>query len=178
MAGDSRDARRAPAQSERNRALDAEKLANEQTDRALKAEQIARAELERVANQVRRIKEATVYLKNSVAGKTFASGTGFVVDVTGDSVLAGDESALRGTRPRRNAQTPVPESSTPEMEAVFLSGQGPPHEQVLPAKLIAADYVRQSQHRPGVSDRQRCEAATRADQYAQSLGPGGRAWPS
>ena len=42
---------------------------------------------------MRRIKEATVYLKNKVAGKTLAAGAGFVIEVMGDSVLLGDEPA-------------------------------------------------------------------------------------
>jgi hypothetical protein len=33
----------------------------------------------------------------------------------------------------------MPGSSKPEIEAVFSSGQGPPHEQTLPARLVAAD---------------------------------------
>ncbi len=127
------------AQAERNRALDAEKLANEQTDRALKAEQIARAELERVASQVRRIKEATVYLKSKVAGKTLASGTGFVVDVTADSVLLATSRQVAAPDLARTPQHLSPANATPEIEAVFLSGQGPPHEQTLPAHLIAVD---------------------------------------
>ncbi len=129
------------AQDERNRALEAEKLANEQTARALKAEQVARAELERVADQVRRIKEATVYLKNQVAGKTLATGTGFVIDVTHDSVLVVTSRRVAGPDRDEGSEDGMSRSSAskPEIEAVFLSGQGRSQEQTLPARLIAVD---------------------------------------
>ncbi len=127
------------AQAERNRALEAEKLANEQTVRAQKAEQVARAELERVADQVRRIKEATVYLRNQVGGKTLAAGTGFVIEVTGDSVLLVTSRRVAALDPEANAKLRPQADSKPEIEAFFLSGQGPAQEQTLPARLIAVD---------------------------------------
>jgi serine/threonine protein kinase len=127
------------AQAERNRALDAEKVAKEQTERALTAEQIARAELEKVADQARRVKEATVYLKYQVAGKTVASGTGFVIEVTGDAVLVATNRRGAALEPAETGERPAPFGSRPEIEAVFSSGQGPAHEQALPAQLIAAD---------------------------------------
>ena len=58
------------------------------------------------AEIVRRLKEATVYIKNKVAGKTLASGTGFVIEVRGDTVHSGDQSARRGARPFRSAPKP------------------------------------------------------------------------
>jgi len=127
------------AQIERNRALDAEKVAKEQTERALKAEQIARAELDKVANQVRRITDATVYLKNKVAGKTVASGTGFVIEVMGDSVLLATSRDVAVLDLSELPTHLVPAGSTPEIEAVFLSGQGPQNEQALPAQTVAVD---------------------------------------
>ncbi len=114
-------------------------MANAQTERALKAEQVVRAELERVANQVGRIKSATVYLKNRVGGKTVASGTGFVIDVTGDSVLLATSRQFATVDPSRMPNGAVPGASEPEFEAVFSSGQGPKHEQSAPARLIAVD---------------------------------------
>ena len=39
------------------------------------------------AEIVRRLKDATVYIKNKIAGKTLASGTGFVIEVRGDTVI-------------------------------------------------------------------------------------------
>ena len=175
-------ARRGPsslAQSERNRAIRMpSRLANEQTDRALKAEQIARAELERVANQVRRIKEATVYLKNQVAGKTVASGTGFVVDVTGDSVLLATSRHvavpdLSGMPKRRRAA-----GKHTGDRSRFPERPGAPARASPSRATDRRRHVRRSQHRAGVSGRQACEAATSADQHAQSLGPGARAWPT
>jgi serine/threonine protein kinase len=127
------------AQLERNRALDAEKVANEQTERALKAEQIARSELEKAATQVSRIKEATVYLKARVAGAAVATGSGFVVEVTGDFVLIATTRHAVVPDPRALSGHNVPKGSTPEIEAIFSSGQGPEHEQALPADLIAVD---------------------------------------
>ena len=127
------------AQAERNRALDAERLAKEQTDRALKAEQVARAELERVATQVSRIKEATVYIKNKVAGKTLSKGTGFVIEVMGDSVLLATSRRVAVLDLSEMPRHLVPEGSKPEIEAVFLSGQGRANEQALPAQIVTAD---------------------------------------
>ncbi len=118
--------------------LDAERVAKEQTERALKAEQIARAELERVANQVRRIKEATVYFKNKVAGKTLASGTGFVVEVTGDSVLLATSRHVAVLDLSEMPSSLVPGAHARDRSRLS-SGQGPQNEQVLPAQLIAAD---------------------------------------
>jgi serine/threonine protein kinase len=127
------------AQSERNRALDAEKLANEQTERALKAEQIARSELEKAATQVNRIKEATVYLKARLGRAGVVTGSGFVVEVTGDSVLiATNRHAVVPDAPALPEHN-LPNGSIPEIEAIFSSGQGPEHEQAVPANLIAAD---------------------------------------
>ena len=114
-------------------------MAREQTDRALKAEQLALAELAKVENQVRQIKEATVYLKIKVAGKTLAAGTGFVIEVTEDSVLLATSRHVAVPDLSEAPTQLVPQGSTPEIEAVFLSGQGPQSEQAVPAQLIAAD---------------------------------------
>jgi serine/threonine protein kinase len=127
------------ARAERNRAIEAEQVAREQTDRALKAEQLARAELAKVEHQVRRVKEATVYLKIKVAGKTLAAGTGFVIDVTEDSVLLATSRHVAVPDLSDAPTSLLPPGSTPEIEAVFLSGQGPQSEQAVPAQLIAAD---------------------------------------
>ena len=114
------------AQAERTRALESEKLANEQTARAQKAEQVARGELERVADQVRRIKEATVYLKNRAGGKTIASGPGFAIDVTGDSVLVVTNRRVAVLDPEASTEEPLKEGNKPEIEAVFLTpAEGP-----------------------------------------------------
>jgi S1-C subfamily serine protease len=127
------------AQLDRNRALEAEKVAIEQTERAQKAEQTARAELERVATQVRRIKEATVYLKYKVAGKTLPAGTGFVVEVNGDSVLVATSRQVARLDLSDLPMSLERDGSLPEIEAVFRNGEGPPNEQARPARVIAAD---------------------------------------
>jgi hypothetical protein len=126
------------AQSERNRALEAERVAKEQTERALKAEQIARAELEKAATQVRRIKDATVYVKTRFAGKTVASGTAVVVEATGDSVLLATSRHAAVPDLAATSGQGLAMGSAAEIHAVFMSGQGPEHEQTLPANLIAA----------------------------------------
>ncbi len=127
------------AQEERNRALDAEKVAKEQTERALAAERIALAELERVADQTRRIKDATVRLNYEAGGKTLASGTGFVIEATGETVLLATNRHVASPEPAEAAGHLVPQGSRPEIEAVFSSGQGPSQEQTQSAQLIAAD---------------------------------------
>jgi S1-C subfamily serine protease/regulation of enolase protein 1 (concanavalin A-like superfamily) len=88
---------------------------------------------------VRRLKEATVYLKNKVAGKALASGTGFVIEVRGDTVVLATNRHVAVLDLSELPPSLVPKGSTLEIEAVFRSGQGPQKEQALPAQLIAAD---------------------------------------
>ena len=142
------------ALAQRNRALEAEEVAKEQTDRALRAEQLARAELERVS-QVRRLEDATVYLKNKVAGNVVATGIGFVVEVEGDAaVVVTARSVACPISPRHpfglpydsatvsTARAPLSDPGRDirvEIEAVFRSGQGPKREQALSAEIVAAD---------------------------------------
>jgi serine/threonine protein kinase len=91
------------------------------------------------AEVVRRLKDATVYIKNNIAGKTLASGTGFVIEVQGDTVILATNLHVAVLDISEIPPRFVPKGSTPEIEAVFRSGQGPQNEQALPAKIIAAD---------------------------------------
>ena len=88
---------------------------------------------------VRRLKEATVYIKNKIAGKTLASGTGFVIEVRGDTVMLATNRHVAVFDPSEVPARLVPKGSTIELEAVFRSGQGSQNEQALPAQIIAAD---------------------------------------
>jgi len=126
------------AQADRNRALDAEKVAKEQTDRALKAEQVVRDELETVT-QVRHIIPATVYLKNIVGGEVVSSGTGFVIEEHADTAMVVTNRHVAVPNLSDIWSRFLPPGSKVEIEAVFRSGQGPQNEQALPAQILAVD---------------------------------------
>ncbi|HKI21636.1 MAG TPA: trypsin-like peptidase domain-containing protein, partial [Isosphaeraceae bacterium] len=91
------------------------------------------------AEVVRRLKEATVYIKNKVAGKTLASGTGFVIEVMGDTVILATNRHVAVFDLSEVPERYAPKGSVAELEVVFRSGQGPQNEQALPAQIIAAD---------------------------------------
>jgi serine/threonine protein kinase len=127
------------AQADRIRALDAERKATELTERALIAERKIRAELERVANLVRRVKEATVYIRHKVGGRTLVSGTGFVIEATRDSVLLATSRRIVVPDTAEIPGDLVPKGSAPEIEAVFPSGEGTAYIQRFPAQIVAVD---------------------------------------
>jgi len=88
---------------------------------------------------VRRLKEATVYIKNNIAGKTLGSGTGFVIEVQGDTVILATNRHVAVMDLSEVPPRFVPKGSKPELEVVFRSGQGPQKEQAVHADIIAAD---------------------------------------
>ncbi len=91
------------------------------------------------AEVARRLKEATVYIKTNVAGKTLSSGTGFVIEVKGDAVVVATN---RHVAVFDHSEVParlLPKGAAPELQVVFRSGQGPQNEQALPALIMAAD---------------------------------------
>ncbi|MFI5458051.1 MAG: trypsin-like peptidase domain-containing protein [Isosphaerales bacterium] len=92
------------------------------------------------AEVVRRLKDATVYIKNKVAGKALASGTGFVIEVIGgDTVIVATNRHVAVFDLSEVPERYAPKGSVAELEVVFRSGQGPQNEQALPAQIIAAD---------------------------------------
>jgi hypothetical protein len=103
----------------------------------LRAEQQIRSELAS-AEVVRRLKQATVYLKNQVGGKTIASGTGFVIEVHGNAVIVATNRHIAVPDAAQIPFSLLPQGSKPAIEAVFGSGQSW-QEQSLPAQVIAAD---------------------------------------
>ena len=91
------------------------------------------------AEVARRLKEATVYIKNKVAGRTLSSGTGFVIEVQGDAVTVATNRHVAVFDLSGVPERLVPKGSAPELQVVFRSGQGLQNEQALPAQIIAAD---------------------------------------
>ena len=87
---------------------------------------------------VRRLKEATVYIKNKIAGKTLASGTGFVIEVRGDAVLLATNRHVAVVDVSEVPPSLVPKGARVELEAVFRSGQGSQKSRRL-REIIAAD---------------------------------------
>ncbi|MDR3638831.1 MAG: trypsin-like peptidase domain-containing protein [Isosphaeraceae bacterium] len=76
-------------------------------------------------------KDATVFVKVK-AGRVQGSGTGFVIKVTGDTVLV-----MTNKHVIAHAVEDVPQGVTPEVVAVFRSGT--PQQQEVPAQVLAYD---------------------------------------
>jgi S1-C subfamily serine protease/regulation of enolase protein 1 (concanavalin A-like superfamily) len=79
---------------------------------------------------VNRVKDATIFIKLQVDGKTLGSGTGFVIRMAGDAALIAT-----------NRHVIAPDVDDPkklQVVAVFRSGE--PGEQELPAQIVAADF--------------------------------------
>ena len=92
------------------------------------------------ADTIKKVQAATVYLKVQ-AGRTMGSGTGFVIQSEGNTVLiaTNDHVAnphLEGLSRDDDSSRSQPQ---PTIVAVFRSGAGPGVEQSLPARIIAAD---------------------------------------
>ncbi len=87
----------------------------------------------------RRLKDATVYLKNTIAGKTIASGSGFVIDAKGSTVIVATNRHVVAVDLSEVPARLIPKGSKLELEAVFRSAQGPNLEESHPAQIIAAD---------------------------------------
>ncbi len=88
---------------------------------------------------VRRLKEATVYIKNKVGGRAIASGTGFVIEIRGDGVVVATNRHVALFDIGEVPPSLLSKGAKIELEAVFRSGQGSQKEQTLPAQIIAAD---------------------------------------
>jgi S1-C subfamily serine protease len=88
---------------------------------------------------LRRLKEATVFVKSKIGGKTVSTGSGFVIEVNGDSVVVATNRHVAVMDLSELPPDAFPQGSRPELEAVFRSGLGPEQEQALPASIIAAD---------------------------------------
>jgi S1-C subfamily serine protease len=91
------------------------------------------------AEIVRRLKEATVYIRHRIGSKTLGSGTGFVIEVQGDKAILATNRHVAVVDVDELPPSLVPKGSKLELEAVFRSGQGPQNEQALPAQIMAAD---------------------------------------
>ncbi len=84
------------------------------------------------------IKEATIYLKNKIGDKTISSGTGFVIEARGDTVLLATNRHVAVPDISNLPERIAPRGSVPTIEAVFRSGQRQ-QEQSLVAHIAAAD---------------------------------------
>jgi len=87
---------------------------------------------------LRHVKEATIYLKNKIGDKTISSGTGFVIEVRGDTVLLATNRHVAVPDISNVPERIAPRGSVPTIEAVFRSGQRQ-QEQSLAANIVAAD---------------------------------------
>ena len=80
---------------------------------------------------LQRVKDATVYIKLK-AGRLQGSGSGFVMKVTGDTILI-----MTNRHVAAPEAAELPSGAKPELSVVFRSGT--PQEQEVPAKLLAYD---------------------------------------
>ncbi len=87
---------------------------------------------------LRRLKDATVLINTKVGNRTIGNGSGFVIEVNGDTVLMGTNRHVAVTDLSELPPGVVPKGAKPSLEAVFRSGTGR-DEQALPAQIIAAD---------------------------------------
>ncbi len=87
---------------------------------------------------LRRLKDATVLINTKVGKKTIGNGSGFVIEVNGDTVLVATNRHVAVTDLSEVPPGLLPKGAKTTLEAVFRSGSGR-DEQALPAQLIAAD---------------------------------------
>jgi S1-C subfamily serine protease/regulation of enolase protein 1 (concanavalin A-like superfamily) len=93
------------------------------------------------AETVKRIKDATVYLKVR-AGGVQGTGSGFVFKVEGDTILVATNHHV--VNPHIDPDRPATKKATairPVVTAVFRSGGGTGQEQSVPATVVASDRV-------------------------------------
>lgn len=88
---------------------------------------------------IRRLKEATVFLKAKVKGRYISSGSGFVIEARGTDVLLATNRHVAVPDLSGVPERIAPRGAQVETDAVFYSGEGPQLEQVLPAGLVAAN---------------------------------------
>ena len=94
---------------------------------------------ERTSEQiVADLKDATVYIKLKVGGKTFSTGTGYAIETQPDgTVLMATNRHVATLDLEEIPPSMIPKDAVPELEVVFRSGQ-PGQEQVAKAQLAAA----------------------------------------
>ena len=87
---------------------------------------------------LRRLKDATVLINTKIGKKIIGNGSGFVIEVNGDTVLIATNRHVAVLDPSELPPGLLPRGTKPTLEAVFRSGSGQ-DEQALPAQIIAAD---------------------------------------
>jgi S1-C subfamily serine protease len=87
---------------------------------------------------VQRIKEATVYIKVR-AGKLGSTGTGFVIQASGNSALIATNRHVITPGDDDDDEEPAARGPAPTVTVVFRSGERPGVEQEVPATIIAVE---------------------------------------
>jgi hypothetical protein len=93
---------------------------------------------------LRRLKDATVLINTKVGKKTIGNGSGFVIEVNGDTVLLGTNRHVAVVDLSEVPPGILPAEAKPSLEAVFRSGGR--DEQALPAQIVAADLSGELSH--------------------------------
>jgi S1-C subfamily serine protease/regulation of enolase protein 1 (concanavalin A-like superfamily) len=88
---------------------------------------------------IKRLKEATVFLKAKVKGRYISSGSGFVIEVRGNDVLLATNRHVAVPDLSEVPERIAPRGAQVETDAVFYSGEGPQLEQTVPAGIVAAN---------------------------------------
>jgi S1-C subfamily serine protease len=88
---------------------------------------------------LRRLKDATVYIKNKIGSRTVSSGSGFVIETSGDQVVVATNRHVAVFDPSDLPPAIAASGTKPTIEAVVRSGMGPQLEQALDAQIMAAD---------------------------------------
>ncbi len=88
---------------------------------------------------IRRLKDASVYIKLNLGGRPIGTGSGFVIEVRGDTVVVATNQHVAVPDLTGLPPSIAKKGAALLIQAVFRSGLGSREEQVLPAELIAAD---------------------------------------
>ena len=119
------------------------KVTSEQPDRISRAEALAPEPIDR-EQIIRQLRDATVYVLVRLDGATVASGSGFVIDVLGDSAIIVTHQRVAAPNFAELPRSIAKEGSRPKLGVVFRSGMVPELEQTVPAEILAVDQTQAS----------------------------------
>jgi S1-C subfamily serine protease len=88
---------------------------------------------------VRHLKDASVYINLILGDRPIGNGSGFVIEVRGDTVIVATNRHVAVPDLSDLPPSIVKKGAVLSIQAVFRSGLGPNEEQVLPAQVIAAN---------------------------------------
>jgi len=90
---------------------------------------------------IQRLKDASIYIKLKLGDKPLSTGSGFVIEVSGDTVLLATNRHVVVPNLSELPPSIAKKGAASSIEVVFRSGLGRQQEQVLPAEIVAADLT-------------------------------------